>query len=179
MAHTFARFEQLKRQFEEDWILLKDPYDYLWIYADDAEELADELDMKVQYNRKGRAFLKIKEDMLDKNRYALIGINDRDDAFFLRFVVYEGAEEELEEEPEEEPELFPATTWYVAEIESLDEIRRIIVVDDPDKTDEAEGTYNRKHPLAEAIMAADMIGEDHFLYRQADYHVEFLHREES
>ena len=166
----FKKYKQLKKQYGEERILLKDSFDSLWTFEDDAEELAEELGMEVQSNNKGRAVLKIKRDKLDEERYALIGINGSDDEFFLRYVVYE--------EEEAEPDLYPATTWYVAEIESQDEIRRIIVVDDPDKTAAAEGVYNRKHPFAEAITAADAVGEGCFTYEKEDYRVEFLRRED-
>ncbi len=175
MANSRKRYRQLKKLFEEEHILLKGSDDLLWTYDDDAEDLADKFDMRVQYNSSGKALLKIDSSALDEDVYMLIGIDDSDDEFFLRYVV---CGDTGKEEPEVEPEQYPVTTWYVADIESQNEIRRIIAVDDTDKTAEAEGIYNRKHPLAEAIMAADMIGEDHFSYRQEDYHVEFLRRKE-
>ena len=170
MANSRTRHRQLKKQFEKDWILLKGSDDLLWTYADDAKDLAAELGMEVQFNSKREALLKIDSCVLDEEKYVLIGINGSDDEFFLSNVVYK--------EEEEEPNPYPATTWYVAKIESQDEIRRIIVVDDPDKTAEAEGIYNRKHPFAEAIMAVDAVGEDCFTYQKEDYRVEFLQREE-
>ena len=170
MANSRRRHRQLKKRFEEEQILLKGSDDLLWTYDDDAEDLAAELGMEVQYNSSGKALLKINSCVLDEDEYALIGINGSDDEFFLRYVVCE--------EEEVEPDLYPATTWYVAEIESQDEIRRIIVVDDPDKTAAAEGVYNRKHPFAEAITAADAVGESCFTYEKEDYRVEFLRRED-
>lgn len=77
MANSRKRHRQLKKLFEEEHILLKGSDDLLWTYDDDAEDLADEFGMEVQYNSCGKALLKIDSSVLDEDVYMLIGIDVR------------------------------------------------------------------------------------------------------
>ncbi len=154
--YSRARFRQLKKDYTNGIVLLSDNYCKLWTFDDDAENLADELGIEVQYNRGGIPFLSLPESALDE--YVLQEIEDEDGAFFLPY-------------GEEEQPSLPPSALIKTVLHSEDGDDTIIIVSDGNEQDSANGIYGEWRGLAKTILQAIDDGVKSFSFKEKNYEI--------